>query len=337
MKLKTISAFFLAALLTASPALAAEAPDELVPLGDVVGISVKSGGVEIAELSYIETESGSVSPAGEAGLEAGDVIVKAGARKVSSVSDIALALTDARGGEITVVYLRRGSERSAVIKPIVNNGVALIGIWAKDGISGIGTLTFFDPESGVFGALGHSVSEGAENGLYDSGKLHPARISGVVPGKPGAPGQLGGSIDGSEDSGDIMRNSSAGIFGRLREIAGEHSDPIPVASKAEISAGPAVILSGAGGSVKEYSIVIEKVYPTSDDLRSMLIRVTDEELIGLTGGIVQGMSGSPIIQNGKLVGAVTHVLVSDPTRGYGISIEEMLAECESCGLYETAA
>ena len=162
MKLKTISAFFLAALLTALPALAAEAPDELVPLGDVVGISVKSGGVEIAELSYIETESGSVSPAGEAGLEAGDVIVKAGARKVSSVSDIALALTDARGGEITVVYLRRGSERSAVIKPIVNNGVALIGIWAKDGISGIGTLTFFDPESGVFGALGHSVSEGAE-------------------------------------------------------------------------------------------------------------------------------------------------------------------------------
>lgn len=337
MKLKTISAFFLAALLTASPALAAAAPDELVPLGDVVGISVKADGVEIAELSYIETESGSISPASEAGLEAGDVIVKAGTRKVSSVSDIALALADARGGEIAVVYIRSGSEHSAVIKPCIKDGVALIGIWAKDGISGIGTLTFFDPESGVFGALGHSVSEGAESGLYDTGKLHPAKISGIVPGKPGAPGQLGGSIDVSEDSGDVLRNSSTGIFGMLSQIAGSNSDPIPVASRSEISAGSAVILSGAGGSVKEYSIEIEKVYPSSGDLRSMLIRVTDGELIGLTGGIVQGMSGSPIIQNGKLIGAVTHVLVSDPTRGYGISIEEMLAECERCGLYETAA
>ena len=158
-----------------------------------------------------------------------------------------------------------------------------------------------------------------------------------MPGKPGAPGQLGGSIDVSRDDGEIARNSSAGIFGMLSQIAGSNSDPIPVASRSEISAGSAVILSGAGGSVKEYSIEIEKVYPSSGDLRSMLIRVTDGELIGLTGGIVQGMSGSPIIQNGKLIGAVTHVLVSDPTRGYGISIEEMLAECESCGLYETAA
>ncbi|MBQ7460538.1 MAG: PDZ domain-containing protein [Oscillospiraceae bacterium] len=335
MKLKKTAAVFLFAMLTAAPALAAELPKELVPMGEVVGISIKTEGVEISELSYIETEDGSYSPAGNAGMKAGDVIIEAGGKKIETVADIALALREQGGRELRVKFKRNGSTLSAVVKPIVRDGTALLGIWAKDGINGIGTITFYDPESDVFGALGHPVSE--DTGDFCDGSIHPAVISGVVPGKAGAPGQLGGSIDLSENNGEITTNSQAGIFGLLKESPALSQCPIPVASRSEIREGDAIILSAASGAVKQYSVKIESVYTKSEDMRSMLIRVTDSELMALTGGIVQGMSGSPIIQDGKLIGAVTHVLVADPTKGYGIAIDDMLSECRNAGLYDKAA
>lgn len=335
MKHKYRAAYILLTVLFSTPALGAELPTELVPMGDVVGISLRSEGVEISELSYTETEKGPVSPAGEAGLEAGDVIIEAGGKRVYYVSDITLALKEAGGKNLSVKYKRNGSVFSAEIRPIVSGGQALIGIWAKDGISGIGTVTFYDPETKVFGALGHSVSEDASD--YSEGSIHPAVITGVVPGKAGKPGQLGGSIDPSVRDGEITENSEAGIFGILEKKAQSGPAPIPIAAKSEIREGEATILSAACGEVREYSVKVENVFRDTNDMRSMLIRVTDNELLALTGGIVQGMSGSPIIQNGKLIGAVTHVLVADPTKGYAIAIEDMLRACQSAGLYDKAA
>ena len=199
-----------------------------------------------------------------------------------------------------------------------------MGVYLRQGISGIGTVTFYDPSTGQFGTLGHGVSDAAGSLLkMTGGNAYGADVISVKKGKSGDPGQLKGAAESPEIFGILQKNTPQGVFGTTPK--GWEGSAIPTAEYEEITTGPANIRCQVEDDVREYSVVILKIYPeTRTDGRNFLIRITDPELLTCTGGIVQGMSGSPIIQDGKLVGAVTHVLVNDPTRGYGIYIENML-------------
>ena len=200
-----------------------------------------------------------------------------------------------------------------------------LGVYLKEGVTGIGTVTWYDPETGDFGTLGHGVHNAGGKLLeMISGQVYDAEVLSVKAGKAGDPGQLKGGIDASAPLGILKKNTQKGVFGNSKH--GWQGQALPVAEQSSIKTGDATILSTVkGDTVQEYSVEILKIYPHADGgARNMLIRVTDPKLLAITGGIVQGMSGSPIIQDGKLVGAVTHVLVNDPTTGYGIFIENML-------------
>ena len=200
-----------------------------------------------------------------------------------------------------------------------------MGVYLRQGTTGIGTVTYYRPESGEFGALGHGVNTQNGNLLQmTQGSVYGARVAAVKKGTAGTPGQLIGQLTDSEPLGTIAKNTEQGIFGQVS--SGVFTEPLPVASESEIHTGPATIRSTVeGNTLREYSVEILKVYSGSRDKgRNLLLKVTDPDLLATTGGIVQGMSGSPIIQDGKLIGAVTHVLVNDPTTGYGIFIENML-------------
>lgn len=317
-----------AVLLWLCPAVyaSADTPETLVPLGSTVGIELKLDGVMIVGLSEVDTAGGSAQPALDAGLMPGDVITSVGGREIASAEDFLSAASQLDGGSVEVTALRDGkSVRFDVTPAQSGDGGYQLGLWLRDGVSGLGTLTYYDPASASYGALGHGIND------VDTGELMPvhrgdimsAEVVDVVKGSGGTPGELCGKIDGENILGTIVLNTDCGVFGSLEQ--GVQGQELPTASESEIVLGPASILSNiAGSEVKEYGIEICRVYRNTPDSRSVMIEVTDPELLEATGGIVQGMSGSPIIQNGKIIGAVTHVLVNDPTRGYGISIEKML-------------
>lgn len=306
-------------LLIALP-LNAQAAELLVPVGDVIGLQLTDDTVTIA--AFDDVLGG---PAQNAGLRIGDEITKIEDREIHStgqVRDILNACDD----EDVDITVRRGSKLHTVeIAPTETPEGKKLGLYLRQGIAGIGTVTWYDPESGRFGALGHGVSN-PKGGLLamGSGSAYPAEVYSVVKGKSGQPGQLKGSAEPAMLLGQLYRNTPQGVFGITRR--GWHGEALPVAGYEDIHTGPATIRSTvAGGGVQEYSVEISKIYPADrTDNRNLLLHVTDRVLLDTTGGIVQGMSGSPIIQDGKLVGAVTHVLVNDPTRGYGIFIENML-------------
>ena len=305
------------------PALAWDMPTELVPVGEVRGITVGTGLV-ITDLG----EKDGNSPAREAGLLPGDKLISLGGKRLESAGDLVGAVAESDGALIAVCE-RGGEEFTATIEPYRTGGECYIGVWIRDGISGIGTVTFYDPASGVFGALGHPVSD---ESIGDRGEMRDCELTGVLRGKPGEPGELTGEV-GESILGSITVNSAVGIFGTM-DLTG-FEGAIPVSHSAHT--GQAEIIASPDGARHRYTIEITRVYPEAEGAKSMMVRVTDPELIAMTGGIVQGLSGSPIVQDGKLVGAVTHVLISDPTRGYAVSIERMLEECAERGIYEPAA
>ena len=304
--------FALSALLV--PAGAVSAPDLggetqlLVPVGKAIGVKLFAEGVLVVGLSENE---GAVSPAKKGGMKAGDLIL--------TMNDVTIGST-----EHLQSLLAENGEREAAF------GVCRLGAWIRDSMAGIGTVTFYDPQTGAFAALGHGITD------VDTGKLMPlsrgsvmaASVKAVKRGASGSPGELRGDFDLTRDLGLLYANTECGIFGVLPqenrpEAVGE---AIPVARRTEVRTGKAVILANCrGNEVCAYEIEIEKLYGGSAPTRNLLLRVTDPALIALTGGIVQGMSGSPIVQDGKLVGAVTHVLLDDPQRGYGILAENMLS------------
>ena len=304
-------------------ALAAET---LVPMGRVVGIELETDGVTVAGFAQVETESGSVSPAADAGLKTGDVITALDQRRTRTAAEFLSALAELRGGAVTVEARRAGKKLMFQLTPALNtDGKLQLGLWLRDGVSGIGTVTYYDPASGSFGALGHGISDPESGALlpFDGGSITDAAVVDVVPGAPGAPGELCGQADRGGALGTLERNTDSGIFGTA-EFACD-AEPIPVAEEEEVRLGAATILATVdGGDAEEYDIEISRIYRRPEEHRFLLITVTDPRLLERTGGIVQGMSGSPILQDGKLVGAVTHVLLSDATRGYGISIRDML-------------
>jgi stage IV sporulation protein B len=308
---------------------------ELIPMGDAVGLSISCDGVVV---TATQTENGaSSSPAQTAGIRPGDVIIRVGDTSVRSGDDLRRALDALNGAPVDVRVTRGGREATYTVTPRLEpDGSYRLGLVVRDMLTGIGTLTFYDPESGVFGALGHSAGDS------DTGVILPLRdgviantsIVGVVRGQAAAPGQLQGSFDASGAIGRLNANTERGIFGILSDAGTARGrQPLPAGAAREIKPGPASILCTVSGSdVREYAVEITRVYSGAGNTeRGMMLSVSDPGLIELTGGIVQGMSGSPILQDGKLIGAVTHVLVGDPTKGYGISIESMLAASEAAG------
>ncbi|MGI5977162.1 MAG: SpoIVB peptidase [Candidatus Limivicinus sp.] len=312
-----------------SPAASAQ---ELVVGGQAVGIQVGTDGVYVAGLSDVETAEGKSTPAADAGMKQGDMILKINGRDVKYASQLieTVAALEGKPAELTV---QRDNEILHIeIQPVqADEGRWMMGMWLRDGLSGIGTLTFCDPVSGVYGALGHSISDG-ESGKklpLSGGKITDAEIVSVTKGRSGAPGELNGCADLGKVLGSIEANTDHGIYGRAYASPGSRK-----IETGDIAAGDASIVSTViGREPREYKVEINRVYRDSKGEHAMLT-VTDPELRASTGGIVQGMSGSPILQNGRLVGAVTHVFVNDPTRGYGVSIGDML---RSAGIEEQAA
>ena len=319
-----------AAILSLSAFPAAASDVFLVPVGRAVGIKLFADGAVVSELSVFSCGGEPVCPAADAGLRRGDVIVAADGAPVTVSSDLSDALDGRENAAVLLTVLRDGLERTVSVVPRRSDGGgARIGAVVRDSTAGIGTLTFYDPDSGTFAALGHGICDG-DTGLpahLGHGCLVPATVTGVKKGRPGDPGELIGLFGDGPDCGALSANTETGLYGSLSpaELYPEllSADPVPVADSVET--GPAVVLANvSGGEVRRYEIEIVRINNLSRSTKNYLIRVTDPVLLEATGGIVQGMSGSPILQNGRLVGAVTHVLVNDPTRGYGIWIENML-------------
>ena len=311
------TAGFLLMLVAVLP-LQSRATQMLVPVGKVIGLQLRTDTLTVAAYDDVFGET-----ARTAGLKIGDQIVTVNGMEVSSAEDVRSALS---GGDTVEVTVRRGSKLSCLsLTPRQTEDGPRMGVYLRQGISGIGTVTFYNPETGAFGTLGHGVSDTAGSLLQmTQGNAYTASVVSVKRGKSGDPGQLKGNAESMAVFGSLLKNTPQGVFGVTH--FGWEGEAIPTADYEDITEGPAVIRCQVDGeNVREYSVEILKCYPqTRTDGRNFLIKITDPALLECTGGIVQGMSGSPIIQDGKLVGAVTHVLVNDPTRGYGIFIENML-------------
>lgn len=323
----TLLCFSLAAALTTG-AFA----QELTVGGQVVGIQISTQGVIVAGVSPVETAEGSCSPAEEAGLCEGDIIIEAQGKTVMTATELIDIVNQGQGAPVELTVQRQSKTLKLSVTPVkAEEEQWRLGMWLRDSVSGIGTLTFCDPETGIYGALGHSISSDTSNNKelpISQGKITDAEIISIEKGTAGSPGELNGCADVGRVLGSVESNDSHGIYGRLyTSLAGRRLET------GEMCTGLASILcTVAGRQTAEYSVQISRVYNDADG-RHAMICVTDPELCALTGGIVQGMSGSPILQNGKLVGAVTHVFINDPQKGYGICIQDMLS---SAGLSEAA-
>ena len=295
----------------------------LVPGGQVIGLQLQNGSVTVAAFDDVLGAGARGS-----GLKIGDEILSVDGKTVSCAEDVRTALAGSTSS-VTLAVRRAGKEQALTLTPCQTADGPRLGIHLKQGITGIGTVTWYDPGTGKFGTLGHGVST-SKGGLLNmtAGNAYNAQVISVKKGRSGEPGLLKGSADGLGICGSLLKNTPQGVFGISKQ--GWRGEPLPVSDFDEIHAGGAHIRSTVDDQgVQEYSVEILKIYPEDrSDGRNFLIKVTDPDLLSKTGGIVQGMSGSPIIQDGKLVGAVTHVLVNDPTRGYGIFIENMLDAAE---------
>ena len=295
------------------------AAELLIPGGQVIGLELRDNSVRVAAF-----DDALGCNARSAGLCIGDDILKINGKTIDTTEDVRAALSR-REGQAELIVERDGAQHKLTFDPAITGDGPRLGVYLRCGITGIGTVTYYDPETHDFGTLGHGVSTGkGALAAMTEGSAYPGEIQTVVRGEAGAPGQLKGSADTAQAVGNLEKNTPQGVFGT--STTGWLGEPLPVAEYSQVHTGPATIRSTvAGSAVQEYSVEISKIYPADrGDHRNFLIRVTDPALLEITGGIVQGMSGSPIIQDGKLIGAVTHVLVNDPTTGYGIFIENML-------------
>lgn len=296
--------------------------------GTPFGIKMFTDGVMVVGMGPVPTENGNLCPARSAGLQQGDIILSLNGEKKLNNQVISGLVQKSQGAPMALRYHRGDEIRSAVVTPVLSNTDSRyhIGLWVRDSSAGIGTLTFCDPETGMFAGLGHAICD------VDTGEVMPlsqgeivhAFITGVAPGLPGEPGELKGTFRDNNTWGRVYLNNVNGIYGKFCGTIDPFTT-IPMAMSHEVVSGPAKILTTVDGETPEYfDVTIEKVQSYQDSAgRNMVIHVTDPDLLEKTGGIVQGMSGSPILQDGMLVGAVTHVFVNDPTRGYGIFAENM--------------
>ena len=324
----------LAAVLTMSPLMtvARAGAVTVVPVGKAVGIKLFSDGVVVVGTSEIATENGNVNPAKACGLREGDIITHINSTEVDTIEEVSALLQELEGEAMSIRAIRddKQVQLTATAALCSADGAYKLGAWIRDSMAGIGTVTFYCPDTGAFGALGHGIYD-VDTALLmplDSGSILPATVAGVEKGKAGDPGQLQGVFDTDSTLGLLHANTSGGVFGVMADSGWVEGTPVEAAQRSEVQSGEASILCNISGDrVEEYGIEISKVFAENpDDCRDYLIKVTDQRLLDATGGIVQGMSGSPILQNGKIVGAVTHVLVDDPASGYGIYVGRMLQQ-----------
>ena len=301
----------------------------LIPGGAAVGVALTTKGVLVVGVSDVAGKS----PAQAAGLRAGDILEAVDGQPLRDMIDWRWLSDAAKGAPISVSFRRDGQVRTATLTPALDqpSGAWRIGAWVRDSTAGVGTLSFYDPKDHTYGALGHAINDGDTGQMLPvrSGSLLKAQIVDVKKGAKGKPGELRGTfLQEKLILGDIRENTQLGIYGTLDQPYENplYPDGLPIGYQESVTVGPATILSTVDGDgVKAYQVeIIHKSRQVGPMQKSMIIKVTDQELLQKTGGIVQGMSGSPIIQNGRIVGAVTHVFVDDPTQGYGLYIEWML-------------
>lgn len=307
---------------------------KLVACGNTVGVKIRTEGIIVIGVSDVDSASGErFAPAKAAGIRIGDILYEVNGKKLSDINDLIKQIDNSNGNELRIKYKRGNSISTSIINPIqgINDKKYHIGLWVRDSTAGIGTMTFFDPETNTFGALGHGITD-IDTGLLmpvNNGEVLESNIVAIKRGVQGMPGELKGIfMENKLPMGSIFKNDEYGIYGKLfkNNFSLFKNRLYPIGVRGEVKVGKATILSNIeGNTIEEFDVCIEKVARQSfSGSKGLVIRVTDQRLLDLTGGIVQGMSGSPIIQNGKLIGAVTHVLVNDPTRGYGIFIEWMI-------------
>ena len=290
------------------------APSSVIVGGNIIGLKIKSDGVSIVEFTEKAPQA--------VGLKRGDVLQKIDDQTIQSVYEVVQAVEKSEGRPMKLTVLRGSETKTFMLSATETADGKKLGILVRDEITGVGTVTYYDPQSGTFGALGHGISDGTTLLPVHKGDVLNSEVAAVTKGRAGQPGCLQGMVCGREKAGEILKNTPQGIFGTMQAPQGQTME---VADSKEIRTGKATILSNVRGKeVCEYDVRILELYPNEKNDRNLLIEITDPDLLGQTGGIVQGMSGSPIIQNGKLIGAVTHVLIDEPTQGYGIFIENML-------------
>ena len=295
---------------------------KVVPLGNTIGLKLYSSGVLVIGMTEIEGKK----PYENSGIEEGDLITYINNEQVTTTDELIECVNNSQGQILEITYVRDGQEYETCIEPVVTDeNEYKLGLWVRDGAAGIGTVTYYEPSTGKFAALGHGIVDADTDKLIsiESGEVVTTNVIDIQKGEEGNPGQIKGTVTNGQTIGEVYTNTEFGIYGKITSknrlnIIEENS--LEVASREEIKEGEAqVILTLEDGIRKEYNIEITKIYKNNNtDNRSMMIKVIDENLLNLTGGIIQGMSGAPIVQNGKFIGAVTHVFVNNPTEGYAV-------------------
>ena len=306
--------------------------EEVIPCGEIVGIRVNMDGILVLGVGNFTVEDKEISPC-KGIIEAGDILLTCNGNVLEEKEDFRKYIEASKGESVTVTLKRDDEILEKILNPVYfpDEDTYKIGLWIRDSIQGIGTVTYVEPKTGYFGALGHGITDAETKKLMPikEGEVVCTNITQIKKGLKGTPGEISGIIDVDEEIyGEVVENTALGIFGTLNDNFTEELaySPMPIAFQDEVHEGKATILADlTQEGPMPYEVEIQKVAKySSAPSKGMVIKITDPKLLELTSGIVQGMSGSPIIQDGKLIGAVTHVFIQDPTRGYGIFIENML-------------
>lgn len=309
----------------------------VIPSGSVAGVKLYTNGVLVVGMTEVQgIDNEKYKPYENTGIKEGDMIVSIEEQEISNTADLVDTVNKSNGEKLDIKYVRNGETLECSMIPTqTSSSEYKLGLWVRDSAAGVGTVSFYEPKTKTFGALGHGITDIDTGSLINiaNGEFVTTRVLSITKGEQGNPGKMQGTVAKQQNIGKIYKNTNFGIYGVVDNLSAlniDRSKEMEVALREEIQTGQATILSSLDGEkVKEYSIEIEKIYTNNDyDNKSMLIKVTDDELLEKTGGIIQGMSGSPIIQNGKFIGAITNVLVNDPTKGYGIFGDLMLKQAK---------
>lgn len=312
---------------------------KVIPIGTAIGMKLYTKGVLVVGMSQIKDENDEKKrPYENSGIEQGDTIIAINNNEVSNTNELIEEVNNSNGNAITVKYEKNNETLETSITPVKSGNEYKLGLWVRDAAAGVGTLTFYEPNTNSFMALGHGISDIDTEKIVDiaSGELITASILTIKKGVKGTPGEIRGTIENGNNIGKIGKNTNLGVYGTVTNknyLNISVMEEMEVATRSEIQEGKAQIICQLDNNGrKTYEIEIEKIYLANNtDNKSMLIKVTDKELLEKTGGIIQGMSGAPVIQNGKFVGAVTNVLVNDPTQGYAIFGDMMIKQMRSVG------
>ena len=311
---------------------------KVVPMGNLIGAKLYTSGVLVVGMSEIQGDDQQKhKPYEGSGIEEGDMIVEMDSKKIANTDELVETVYSSKGKAIQIKYVRNDEIITTGIQPIKSeDNEYKLGLWVRDAAAGVGTLTFYEPSTGKFAALGHGIVDVDTGDIINiaNGELVTSNLVAIKKGEKGTPGEIKGSIDSGVTIGNISKNTNFGVFGLVsnkNNLNLNGAKEYEVALRSEIQTGEAeIICELENGKKEQYKIEISKIYTSNNyDNKSMMIKITDERLLQKTGGIIQGMSGSPIIQNGMFVGAITNVLVSDPTTGYAIFGDLMVKQMKS--------